>query len=135
MSRSWIHELLHSVTKMKKTIVLATSLLIMLLLCPAWLRSQNIAASNASSHVGETATVCGMVTGVHYAAKGKPTFINFDKPYPSQDFTVMIWDEDRTGFGDLQKDAGRKVCAHGPITMYRGKPEMVLRDPAALEAK
>jgi hypothetical protein len=48
-----------------------------------------------SSHAGETATVCGTVTGVHYAAssKGMPTFINFDKPYPNQDFTVMIWDD------------------------------------------
>ena len=33
-------------------------------------------------------------------SKGKPTFINFDKPYPSQDFTVMIWDDDRAEFGN-----------------------------------
>jgi hypothetical protein len=122
---------------MTKTILLATSLLIMLLLCPPLLLSQNIAAADASSHVGETATVCGKVTGVHYAAssKGKPTFINFDKPYPSQDFTVMIWGEDRPRFGDLEKDTGRLVCAHGLITMYRGKPETVLRSPEALQAK
>lgn len=35
-------------------------------------------------------------------SKGKPTFINFDKRYPSQDFTVMIWGDDRPGFGDLE---------------------------------
>jgi hypothetical protein len=109
----------------------------MLLLCPSSLRSQNITAAEASSHVGETATVCGKVTGVHYAAgsKGRPTFINFDKPYPSQDFTVMIWDEDRPQFGALEKDTGRELCAHGAITMYRGKPEMILKDPGALQAK
>ena len=61
-------------------------------------------ASEAYSHVRETATVCGKVTGVHYAAnsKGKPTFINFDKPYPNQDFTVMIWDDERAAFGVLR---------------------------------
>jgi hypothetical protein len=47
----------------------------------------------------------------------------------------MIWDDDRAGFGNLEKYAGREVCAHGVITMYRGKPEMVLRNPEALKAK
>jgi hypothetical protein len=86
--------------RMKKTLLLA------LFLCAAQtVRADDVPASEASSHVGETATVCGKVTGVHYAAnsKGKPTFINFDKPYPNEDFTVMIWDDDRAGFGNLEK--------------------------------
>jgi hypothetical protein len=37
-------------------------------------------------------------------SKGKPTF-NFDPRYRSQDFTVMIWDDDRRGFGDLDPKA------------------------------
>jgi hypothetical protein len=118
--------------RMKKTLLLA------LFLCAAQtVRADDVPASEASSHVGETATVCGRVTGVHYAAnsKGKPTFINFDKPYPSQDFTVMVWDDDRAGFGNLDKYTGRQICAHGVITEYRGKPEMILRSPDALQAK
>jgi bla regulator protein BlaR1 len=71
---------------------------------------QDIPAAEANGHVGETTTVCGKVTGVHTAAgsKGKPTFINFDKPYPSQDFTVMIWDGQRLVCGLLYKIHG--VC-------------------------
>jgi hypothetical protein len=72
--------------RMKKTLLLA------LFLCAAQaVRADDVPASEAYSHVGETVTVCGKVTGVHYAAnsEGKPTFINFDKPYPNQDFTVM----------------------------------------------
>ena len=117
---------------MKKTLLLA------LFLCAGQtLRANDVPGSEAYTHVGETATVCGKVTGVHYAAnsKGKPTFINFDKPYPSQDFTVMIWDDDRPGFGNLEKYAGQQVCAKGVITLYRGKPEMVLREPGALQTK
>jgi hypothetical protein len=111
-------------------------LLLCLLAAPA-LSAQNVTAAQAYSHVGETATVCGTVTGVHQAAnsKGKPTFINFDKPYPSQDFTVTIWDGDRPAFGNLAKYAGQQLCAHGLIAEYRGKPEMVVKDPGALQAK
>ena len=117
---------------MRKTLLLAVLLSSGRLLC-----ADEIPAAQASSHAGETATVCGNVTGIHTAArsKGKPTFINFDKPYPNEDFTVMIWDDDRAGFGNLEKYAGREVCARGVITMYRGKPEMVLRNPDALQAK
>jgi hypothetical protein len=68
-------------------------------------------------------------------SRGKPTFINFDRPYPNQDFTVMIWDDERAGFGSLERYTGRQVCAQGVITEYRGKPEMILRSPDALQAK
>jgi hypothetical protein len=117
---------------MKKSILLALLSLTMPLL-----RAQSIAAAEANNHVGETTTVCGKVSGIHTAAgsKGKPTFINFDKPYPSQDFTVMIWDDERAAFGNLEKYAGRQVCVYGAITMYRGKPEMILRDPETTRAK
>jgi hypothetical protein len=47
----------------------------------------------------------------------------------------VIWDDDRAGFSNLEKYAGHQVCAQGVITMYRGKPEMVLRSPGALKAK
>ena len=61
--------------------------------------------------------------------------INFDKPYPSQDFTVMIWEEDRAAFGNVDKKNGLQICARGMITQYRGRPEMVLHAPEALQAK
>jgi hypothetical protein len=117
---------------MRKTLLLAVILSGGRLLC-----AEVMPAAQASSHAGETATVCGNVTGIHIAAtsRGKPTFINFDKPYPNEDFTVIIWDDDRAGFGNPEKYAVREVCAHGFITMYRGKPEMVLRSPEALQAK
>jgi len=47
----------------------------------------------------------------------------------------MIWDDERAGFGSLERHTGRQVCAHGVITEYRGEPEMVLRSPDALQAK
>ena len=114
-----------------------TLLLVSLLSIGPLVLADNIPAAEASSHTGENATVCGTVTGVHFAAgsKGKPTFINFDRPYPHQDFTVMIWDEDRVRFGDLTKYDGHRACATGVISQYKGKPEMILHSPEALQAK
>ena len=40
-----------------------------------------ISAEEAKSHVGERASVCGLVVGARYASgsRGNPTFINLDK--------------------------------------------------------
>lgn len=39
----------------------------------------------ASGHIGENATVCGIVSSGYYArsSRGKPTFINLDGRYPN----------------------------------------------------
>jgi hypothetical protein len=59
-----------------------------------------LTAEEAKAHIGENATVCGIVAGVHYAAtsKGQPTFVNLDKPYPDQPFTILIWGDDLAKF-------------------------------------
>jgi hypothetical protein len=51
----------------------------------------------------------GQVAQRRPGSKGKPTFINFDKPYPNQDFTVMIWDDDWAGFGNLSRCTSEEV--------------------------
>jgi len=51
-----------------------------------------IKATEAQKYVGETKTVCGKVvsTFYSYSSKGQPTFLNIDKPYPNNIFTVVI---------------------------------------------
>ena len=97
---------------------------------------QKLTSAEATAHVGEHATVCGSVASVHYAtrSKGEPTFINLDKPYPNQIFTILIWGNDRPKFGDPeQKYSGKHVCATGMITVFREVPEIVAHDPAAIK--
>lgn len=87
-----------------------------------------LTAAEARKHVGENATVCGLVVDVHFASgsKGLPTFVNLDKPYPNQIFTVLIWGDDLPKFTENPaKWQGRKVCATGTISEYRGSPEIV----------
>jgi len=89
----------------------------------------------AKDHIGEQATVCGKVASTRYAAtsRGKPTFLNLDKPYPSQVFTVLIWGENRDKFGvPEEKYREKQVCVAGKITEYRGAPEIIISDPAQL---
>jgi hypothetical protein len=97
--------------------------------CTVLAHSQNLTTADAKNHVGENATVCGTISGIHFAsdAKGSPTFIDLDGVHPHQAFTVLIWGVNRSLFGDLEKDyrAGR-VCAVGVIQMYKGTPEIVV---------
>ena len=90
--------------------------------------AQEIPAAEAAKHIGENATVCGTIAGEHTAtsSKGTPTFINLDRPYPNQVFTLLVWGDDRDHVGKIPETG--KICGVGVITEYRGSPEIVLRD-------
>jgi DNA/RNA endonuclease YhcR with UshA esterase domain len=98
--------------------------------------AQIITASQAAEHVGEEQTVCGVVASAKYAesSNGKPTFLNLDRPYPRHVFTALIWGEDRPRFSEPPERAfkDRSVCVSGWISSYRGHPQIVVRDPAAI---
>jgi hypothetical protein len=98
----------------------------------------SISAPEAKKHVGEKATVCGEVVGTHYAARsrGNPTFINLDKPYPNQIFTVLIWGSDRPKFGDPEEAyRSKRICATGKISDYKGVPEIVAYEPSQIKVE
>jgi hypothetical protein len=98
----------------------------------------SISATEAKNHVGERATVCGEVASVHYAARsrGNPTFINLDKPYPNQIFTVLIWGSDRPKFGDPEEAYRSKhICVTGKISDYKGVPEIVAYEPSQINVR
>jgi DNA/RNA endonuclease YhcR with UshA esterase domain len=110
--------------------------LIVVLSSPVAARKK-LTANEAKDHIGETATVCGGVVSTHYAprTKGQPTFLNLDKPYPSQIFTAVIWGENRSKFGTPESEyKGKRICVTGKITEYRGVPEIVADDPGQISA-
>ena len=97
-----------------------------------------IPAAEAKNHVGENRTVCGDVASAHYAARtrGNPTFLNLDKPYPSQVFTVLIWGSDRSRFGVPEESfANKHICVTGKISSYRGVPEIVAQEPSRIRVQ
>jgi DNA/RNA endonuclease YhcR with UshA esterase domain len=94
-----------------------------------------VSPEDAQSHVGETATVCGVVASAKFAAnsRSQPTFLDLGKPYPNGVFTAVIFGTDRAKFGMPETSLrGKRVCVTGQIRDYRGKPEIILNDPSQL---
>ena len=97
----------------------------------------SISAVEAEGHVGEYATVCGVVKSAAHLSrsKGRPTFLNLGNPYPDQPFTVVIWGSTRDLF-ERSPEAlfdGRRICVTGTIVTYQGKPQIVVDDPEQIE--
>ena len=110
-------------------------LLPVLIMATGLLFGKSYAANEASSHIGENATVCGIVYGGHYAksSKGQPTFINLDGAYPNQKFTIVIWGDDRYKFKSPERRYNnKKICATGIIESYRGVPQIVVNDKSQI---
>ena len=115
---------------MKSLRTLTTAVFLLSIALPPIL-AQTISAADAKNHIGEQSTVCGLVAGKHTASqsRGTPTFIDLDKPYPSQSFTVVVWERDKGTVGSLPN--GGKLCVTGTVTRYHGGAEIVLHDAAS----
>ena len=87
------------------------------------------------SHIGEIATVCGVVASAKYEinAKSQPTLLDPGKAYPNAVFTTVVYGENRAKFGTTKTSLrGKRICVTGKISAYQGKPEIVLTDPSQL---
>ena len=99
---------------------------------------KSITAEEAKQHLGEKITVCGQVASTHYAvrSRGNPTFINLDRAYPNQVFTILIWGSDRPKFGNPEDTySGKRICVTGKIALYRGSPETIAHEPSQIRVQ
>ena len=96
-----------------------------------------IAAAQAKYFVGDEITVCGKVVSTKFSENGKsnPTYINLDKKFPDQVFTLVIFGKDRMNFTyEPEKFLYNKnVCITGEIGEWKGTPQMVINHESALE--
>jgi|SRR5579871_2414102 len=90
-----------------------------------------ISATDAAAHVGQSATVQGVVAEVYVSSKGD-VFLDFESPYPNEVFSGAIFSSSAAQFGDLRPYQGKQVQVTGRIRLYRGKPEIVLQSPNQL---
>src|SRR5438874_13035747 len=91
-------------------------------------------ATEAAKHVGETATVTDRVDGVHQSGKGN-IFLNMGGKYPNQAFTAFIPSANAAQFSQPQQYEGRTVVVSGKITLYRGKPEIIVNSLSQISTK
>ena len=79
-------------------------------------------------------TVCGTVVSAHKSGKGN-VFLNLDKSFPNQIFSVTIWAKDVTNFQYKPEIflQNKKVCISGKVSEYQGTPSMYLSNSKNIE--
>lgn len=85
-----------------------------------------IAPSQAGAYVGERKLVCGTLASSSEIPSGR--FLNFDRPYPNQAMTVVLWRRDYDAVGKLDVSNGDNLCVEGVIQLYDGKPRIQLSE-------
>jgi len=87
-----------------------------------------LAIRDAGRHTGENTCVEGRVLRVFTSRSGS-TFLDFCQDYRNCPFASVIFATDRSKFGNLGSLEGRNIEILGEITTYKGRAEIILRDP------
>jgi len=94
-----------------------------------------IPVKDVARHMNENVTVCGKVFGTKLLDGPNITFLDMGAAHPNQLLTVVIKGEDRSKFTGKPEDEykDKNVCVTGTIINFKGKPEIVLSDPANIK--
>ena len=90
----------------------------------------------AQNYIGknENIKVCGTVVSTKLSSKGN-IFINLDKKFPNQVFSISIFKEFVTNFS-YQPDkylTGKTICVTGKITSFNGTPTVSIANEKSIE--
>jgi hypothetical protein len=80
--------------------------------------------AEAKNHPNENAVVKGYVADV--VIREKVAYLNFDKKYPKNTFSVVVFDSKFADVGDLNIYKNQNVEVKGVITLYRDKPQIIV---------
>ena len=83
--------------------------------------------SQAKIHMdtGREISVCGTVVSTKLSKKGN-VFLNLDKKFPNQVFSVTIWKDQLVNFSYLPHEElmGKQICVKGVVKNFNGTPSM-----------
>ena len=113
---------------------LGCSLGLAALATPALAQMPTIAPADAKAHVGQTVTIEGPVDNV-YSARSGMTFIDIGGRYPDNVFAAVILTDDSAKFPNVKALDGKVVDVTGAVSLYRGKPEIILKSADQVKAK
>jgi len=93
-----------------------------------------IGACQAGNYYGKEMIVEGKIVGA-YRSKTNTIFWNFEKSYPNQCFTGVIFSSNLYKFVQKPEDyyLNKTVRIMGEIKEYKGKPEIILETPTQIE--
>ncbi|MCB9034416.1 MAG: DNA/RNA non-specific endonuclease [Chitinophagales bacterium] len=92
----------------------------------------------AIDYIGKDACVCGKAVSVKTVENGKsnPTYINLDKSYPNQLFTVVIYGKNKGNFSyDFNTLKDKTICVSGKVGQYKGTPQIIANSEKQIEVK
>ena len=102
----------------------------------AGILNQAFDLSMGSNITGDT-TVCYKVFGGKFLEGSQITFLNLGAAYPDQKISVVIKGGDRSKFKqapELIFDQ-KTICVTGSFQMYKGKPEIIVKNPGQIVVK
>jgi micrococcal nuclease len=104
-------------------------------LVPEKLNVEVIGACLAGNYIGKEIIVEGKVADTHRSLKSDTVFLNFEKPYPNQCFTAVIFRSNLYKFIQNPENyyLNKRVRVFGKIKEYQGRPEIILEDPSQIE--
>lgn len=88
--------------------------------------SDCLTIGQAAQHVGETKCITGKVLHVKAGAKGTH-FIGFCEERAACPFSVVVFRSDLKDVGDVRRLEGRVIEIHGPVKLYDGRAEIILK--------
>jgi micrococcal nuclease len=93
-----------------------------------------IGACQAGNYYGKEVIVEGKVAAT-FRSKTNTVFLNFEKPYPNQCFSAVIFSSDQFKFVENPEKYydQKNLRIRGKIQKYQGKPEIILKDPSQIE--
>jgi hypothetical protein len=94
-----------------------------------------IGPADARAHVGEAVTVEGTIDQVYTARRSGVTFLDMGGRYPNEAFMGVTFADDASAFPNVHALEGKTVDITGKVQLYRGKPEIILRDAGQLKSE
>lgn len=100
---------------------------------------QEIKIEEAVKHEGDSVTICTKIFGARYfeSGKGTPTLLNAGAKYPDSPLTIVIYGENRPAFSNKPEEfyIDKNICVTGRISMFKGKPQIVIAKEADIVVK
>jgi len=89
----------------------------------------------AKYQVNSKATICGTVVDAKFVEKSGNTFLNLDKRFPNDIFSISIWKSDRVNFSYAPEIVllNKEICVTGMVRENNGKPTMSLSNEKSVE--
>lgn len=91
--------------------------------------------AEAPNKLGSTLCITGKVLKVERSASGAAWFLSFCEDYSTCPFSAVVFTRDLRDVGDVRMLQGRTVEIHGKVVLYKGVPEIIIRDARQLKGE